>query len=108
MRESPVQPASGKEWEPSFLDRKAEVLRLRARLAGRESLLIWGPAGIGKTALVMEVLKDLPPAVARATIYLSGVEGLQPLLRSLLGRLYQIEDSALRRQLGCIRLLQAD
>jgi hypothetical protein len=99
IRESPVQPASSRGWEPPFLGRKAETLRLRTRLTGRESLLIWGPAGIGKTALVMEVLKDLPLVISRSTIYLSGIASLQPLLRSLLGRLYQLEDSALRRQL---------
>jgi hypothetical protein len=74
-------------------------LRLRQALEDRQSLLIWGPAGIGKTALVMKVLKDLPSAVAGSTIYLSGVDGLQPLLRSLLRRLYEVEDPTLRQQL---------
>jgi hypothetical protein len=94
-----VQPASGESWEPPFLGRKVELSRLRDCFARRESLLIAGPAGVGKTALVMEVLKDLPPAVARSTISLSRVEGLQPLLRTLLCRFYKVRDSTLHSQL---------
>jgi len=82
-----------------LVGRDSERLRLRQALEDRQSLLIWGPAGIGKTALVMKVLKDLPSAVAGSTIYLSGVDGLQPLLRSLLRRLYEVEDPTLRQQL---------
>jgi hypothetical protein len=82
-----------------LVGRDVESARLRQAIEDRRSLSIWGPAGIGKTALVMKVLKDLPPAVAGSTIYLSGVDGLQLLLRSLLRRLYQVGDPTLRRQL---------
>ena len=84
---------------PPLVGRVLEAQKLREALARRESLLIWGPAGIGKTALVMEVLNSLPSPLARSAIYLSGADGLQPLLRSLLSRLYEAGDSTLRRQL---------
>lgn len=64
----------------------------------RAPLLISGPAGIGKTALVMNIMNDLPSHLARSAIYLNGVDGLQPFLRLLLARLYEIEDRTLRRQ----------
>jgi hypothetical protein len=82
-----------------LVDRKSEALRLRDAVSKRESLLISGPAGIGKTALVLKVLSELPSAMARHCFYLSGVEGVQPLLRWLLQRLYESEDTTLRRQL---------
>jgi hypothetical protein len=97
--EMSVQPAPGQPWKPPFLDRKMESSRLRDCLARRESLLITGPAGIGKTALVMQVRRELPPVEASATFYLSGIAGLQPLLRALLRELYRASDVTLRRQL---------
>ena len=84
---------------PPFLGRAAEFQKLHEALKRRESLLILGPAGIGKTALAMKVLNSLPSPLARSAIYLSGADGLQPLLRSLLSRLYEAGDMTLRRQL---------
>jgi hypothetical protein len=79
--------------------RGSQKARLRQAIQNRQGLLIWGPAGIGKTALVMRVLEDHPVAAAGSIIYLSGVGGLRPLLCALLRRLYEIEDATLRRQL---------
>ena len=84
---------------PTPVGRDSQKARLRQAIQNRQGLLIWGPAGIGKTALVMNVLKNLPSVVAGSIFYLSGVSGLQPLLRSLLHRLYEVEDPTLRRQL---------
>jgi hypothetical protein len=82
-----------------FTGREIETLRLRDAILKRQGLLIGGPAGIGKTSLVLKVLHELPAATARHCFYLSGVEEAQPLLRSLLQRLYELEDVSLRRQL---------
>jgi len=82
-----------------FLDRTAELCRLRDALVKRESLLLCGPPGIGKTALLLEVLCQLDADLARRCFYLSGVEGLQNLLRHLLTHLFEARDDALRRQL---------
>jgi hypothetical protein len=82
-----------------LVDRESEALRLHDAILKRESLLISGPAGIGKTALILKVLSEVPSAVARHCFYLSGVEGVQPLLRWLILRLYESDDATLRRQL---------
>ena len=84
---------------PTPVGRDSQKARLRQAIQNRQGLLIWGPAGIGKTALVMNVLKNLPPRLAGSTLYKSGAGGLQPLLRALLRRLYEIKDPTLRRQL---------
>jgi len=82
-----------------LVDRESEALRLNDAILKRESLLLSGPAGIGKTALLLKVLSELPSAMARYCFYLNGVEGVQPLLRWLLQRLYELDDETLRRQL---------
>lgn len=82
-----------------LIGRESEALRLHNAIVKRESLLVGGPSGIGKTALVMRVLRELPPDIADSTFYLSGADGLNPLLCSLLGGLYGAEDPTLRRQL---------
>ena len=84
---------------PTPVGRDSQKARLRQAIQNRQGLLIWGPAGIGKTALVMRVLEDHPVAAAGSIIYLSGVGSLRPLLRTLLRRLHDIEDVTLRRQL---------
>ncbi len=82
-----------------FVGRESEALRLRDAILKRESFLIAGPAGSGKTSLVLKVLGGLPPATTRYCFYLSGEEGVQPLLRGLLQQLYELGDATLSRQL---------
>jgi hypothetical protein len=97
------QPIVSSRTEPlrdiPFIDREREALRLHGAILRGESLLINGLADIGKTALVSKVLGDLPSSIARNCFYLSGVEGVQPLLRCLFQQLYKLEDPTLRRQL---------
>lgn len=104
MNQPGVQPANQEVW----FDRKAEVRCLHATFRQRASLLIFGPAGAGKTALVAKVLSELPEDVRRSTFYLSGIEGLQPLLRALLLELFEAEDPTLRRQLQAEGVRRAD
>ncbi|MGD0225993.1 MAG: ATP-binding protein [Terriglobia bacterium] len=82
-----------------MIDRKAESLRLHQAIRKRESLLICGPAGVGKTALISKVLAELPGVMARSVIFVDGVIGLRPFLRALLHNLHAAEDSTLRKQL---------
>ena len=82
-----------------FIDREAESLRLHQAMRKRESLLICGPAGVGKTTLISKVLAEIPEGVARGAISVDGIEGLQPFLRALLQKLHEAGDSTLRKQL---------
>jgi hypothetical protein len=82
-----------------MIDRKAESRRLHQAICKRESLLICGPAGVGKTVLVSKVLAELPEDMARSAISVDGLVGLQPFLRALLQNLHEAGDSTLRKQL---------
>ncbi len=82
-----------------FLDRESESRRLDEAIRTRESLMVIGPAGIGKTALVCEVIRHLPPDLAERCLYLRGVKDLQDLLRQLIQALYVLKDRNLRQQL---------
>jgi len=95
VNEPGARPANPEAW----FDREPEARRLHAVFRQRESLVISGLAGAGKTALVAKVLSELPEDVARSTFYVSGIDGLQPLLRALLRELYEVDDPPLRRQL---------
>ncbi|MGO8786262.1 MAG: ATP-binding protein [Terriglobia bacterium] len=83
----------------SLIDRKAESLRLHRAIRDRESLLICGPAGVGKTALISKVLGELPEDMAHSVISVDGLAGLQPFLRALLHNLHEAGDATLRKQL---------
>jgi hypothetical protein len=82
-----------------MIGREAESLRLHEAIRKRESLLICGPAGVGKTTLVSKVLAELPPGIAHSVISMDGIDGLQPFLRTLLQHLHAARDSTLRKQL---------
>jgi hypothetical protein len=84
---------------PRFFDRKRETRRLADALRNRQSLMICGPAGIGKTALASRVIAGLPAALARRCLEIRGAKDLRDVLRQLLGRLYEAGDKNLRRQL---------
>lgn len=82
-----------------FVDREIESRRLSEAIRKRESLMIFGPAGIGKTALVKEVIRGLPPDLAARCLCLGAVKDLQDLLRQLIHALYDLKDPNLRHQL---------
>ena len=87
-----------------FVDRKREASRLENAILKRQSLMICGPAGIGKTALVSKVIASLPAALAGRCLEIRGTKDLRDLLRELIRRLYETEDANLRRQLRSERV----
>ena len=82
-----------------FVDRKSESRRLENAILERQSLMICGPAGIGKTALVAKVIAGLPAGLAGRCLEIPGARDLPDLLRQLVRRLYEAEDPNLARQL---------
>jgi AAA ATPase domain len=82
-----------------FINRQAEIARLQVAIGKRESLLILGPAGIGKTALVLRVLRELPPDWWPSFLYISHADGLHGLLRRAVHKLFETKDPSLRAQL---------
>lgn len=91
-----------------FFNREAETGRVLAAIKERQSLLISGPAGIGKTRLLAEVIKRLPREQSKSCIYLAAVTGLRPTLTGLLRNLYAREDPTLRRQMRADGFRSAD
>ncbi len=83
---------------PVFVDREAEAQCLHAAIRKRESLLIGGPAGIGKTALVLKILDELSVDSTQSFLYFSNIGGLHELLRRIAQRLFEVKDITLRRQ----------
>lgn len=82
-----------------FLDRERESRRIEEALREKTSMMICGPAGVGKTALTLNVLRCLPAKLACRCIYLQGFKDLQDLLQRLIQALYNRRDSTLRQQL---------
>jgi hypothetical protein len=102
-RKAGAPPRPAKE-RASIIDREHESLRLHQAIRRRESLLICGLAGVGKTALISKVLAELPPDVARSAIAVDGLVGLRPILRALVQNLHEAEDPTLRKQLRAERV----
>ena len=84
---------------PFFVDRRSESRRLAKALRVRRSLMICGPAGIGKTALMTSLIAQLPVTLSERCLVLQGARNLGDLLRQLLLCLYQTGDANLRRQI---------
>ena len=81
-----------------FVDRENEVRRVNDAIRDRKNLVICGPAGIGKTALVSQVIHRLAGEKVRC-LYLPSMKDLQDMLRQLIRLLYGMEDLNLRREL---------
>lgn len=82
-----------------FLDRESESRRVEEAFRSGKSMMITGPADIGKTALIKHVVAHLPKGIGSQCLYLAGFKNLPDLLRKLLERLYQAGNTELRRQL---------
>lgn len=82
-----------------FFDRERESHRVEDALRKKESMMISGPADIGKTALILKVIRNLPGDLAGKCLYLPGFRDLQLLVRNLIHALYQARSPGLRQQL---------
>ncbi len=91
--------ASGQGRMVRFLDRERESHRIKEALRKKESMMISGPADIGKTALMRQVIRDLSGDLAGKCLYLPGFKDLQSLLRNLIQAFHEARSAGLRRQL---------
>lgn len=82
-----------------FIDREEELRLLKDAITTRRSLLISGPAGVGKTMLVLKALSELPNAIQKNCLYVSGMKGLHDLLQQIVHLLFDLDDPALRGRL---------
>lgn len=77
---------------PSFIfGREEEIASLRSRLAMRQSLLLHGPAGVGKSLLLARLLSEVPD-----TLYSGDNLTAQALYRNLAEALFSAGDRAFR------------
>jgi hypothetical protein len=82
-----TSPAQSQDW----VDRQQELRRLRDAMQKRESLLIWGDADSGKTALVAKVLDQLPKKMERACLLVEGGASVKELLLKMVRCLWEKE-----------------
>ena len=82
-----------------FFDREHESHRIQEALKNKESMMISGPADIGKTALILNVMRNLPGDLAGKCLYLAGFKDLQNLLRNLINTLHEADSPGLRQRL---------
>ncbi len=75
-----------------LVGRQGELRGLHEAIRKRESVLIWGPADSGKTALVKLALDELPEDVRRQCFYLESPSSPQGLLQQAVARMYAAGD----------------
>lgn len=75
----------------AVVERIDEMIRLRARAQQRKSLLIFGPAGVGKTRLLQEFAKSQPFA-----LYIKESGSPRELISALLASLRALSENGLR------------
>jgi len=90
---------SGQSRGIRFFDREREAHRIEEAFRKKESMMISGPADIGKTALMRNVVRNLPGDLAGKCLYLAGFKDLQNLLRNLILVLRGARCPGLRQQL---------
>lgn len=86
MNAGPIAPRSAApavSAAPAFLGREAELSRLEHAIRRRESLLLWGSADSGKSALISQAIARLPQRDARWCVMATGSGSPQEILRTI-------------------------
>lgn len=81
--------------QPWIFDREDELAALRQRLSKRRSLLLHGPAGVGKTLLLRSLLPDLP-----SLIYSSESVTIHVVFRTIAAELLRRGSARIRKAAG--------
>lgn len=82
----------------ALIGRPAELRRLREAVEKRESLLIHGPRGSGKTRIVRSVIESLPFDQRSGCIYIGSHSSVKDLARLIVAALYEAGDPIVRRK----------
>jgi AAA ATPase-like protein len=77
--------------------RERETERLLQAMHRRESLLIWGPAGTGKSALLHEAILRAPARIQSRCIWVEAANGRKEILRQVVSELHRYADPVVRR-----------
>jgi AAA domain len=91
-----------------FVDRDHERNCLQKAILTRQSLMVCGPRGAGKTALVLQVISEPLPVVEKRCLYVEAAKDLQDLLRRLIRALYESGDERLKRELHAARVSRSN
>lgn len=81
--------------QPWIFGRDQELAAIRQRLSKRRSLLIHGPAGVGKTLLVRSVVSGLP-----ALLYSAESDTIHVVFRSIAAELLQLGSARICKAAG--------
>lgn len=81
--------------EPWIFDREEELSALRQRVSKRRSMLIHGPAGVGKTLLIRNLLPDLP-----SLIYAPESDTIHIVFRTIAAELLRRGSGRIRKAAG--------
>ncbi len=82
----------------SLIGRDSELSRLKSAVHRRESRLIWGPTGAGKTFLVKTAVEELPRQENQSCICWSGAATGRELVQHIVGRLYEAGDALVQKK----------
>ena len=91
-----------------WVDRREEIGLLCNAMRERRSLLVWGPADAGKTALIDHVVREVGASPASGVLRLSGCPIVQDALRDSVRQLFERGDPVVREKLACEDAVQAN
>jgi len=89
--------------QPALIGREREMERLREGIRRRESLLIWGPRGAGKSALLREAISEPGGGASGRCLVVEGAQNRKEILVKLFEQLFAAHDERVLSKAGCDR-----
>jgi hypothetical protein len=81
-----------------FVGREKESWCLSEAILSRQSLMIAGAKEVGKTALIQNVISELPPSTRKRCLHIGTFRDLHDLLERIVTRLYEAGDARLKSE----------
>ena len=82
----------------SLIGRESELSRLKNAIRNRESLLIWGLTGAGKTSLIKAATEQLSKHENQSCVFWTGTATGRQLVQHLVGKLYEAGDAFVQKK----------